>query len=80
MASEIERDEYVLNDHGAVWRGNRYESGPYKWNFGQFEDGILDATLHVLHMDKRLQTSRGLNKLRDPVWLGRILSGISQKV
>ena len=80
MASEIDRDEYVLNDHGAIFRGNKYSSQPCYWNFGQFEAGILDATLHVLHMDKRLKTPRGLNKLRDPVWLGRILSGISQKI
>ena len=75
MASEIDRDEYVLNDHGAIWT----TGGRKHWNYGQFEKGILDATLHVLHMDNRLQTSRGLDKLRDPVWLGRILSGTIQK-
>ena len=78
MESENDRDEYVLNDHGAIWRGSVSSSGPCNWNFGQFEEGILDATLHVLKMDARLQTSRGLNKLRDPVWLGRILSGMIQ--
>ena len=76
MASEIDRREYVLNDNGAIWTSIY---GPTYWNFGQFEDGILDATLHVLHMDNRLQTSRGLNKLKDPVWLGRILSGTVKK-
>ena len=75
LESENDRDEYVLNDHGAIWRGSVSSSGPCNWNFGQFEEGILDATLHVLKMDARLQTPRGLNKLRDPVWLGRILSG-----
>ena len=75
MENENERDEYVLNDHGAIWRGSVSSSGPCNWNFGQFEEGILDATLHVLKMDARLQTPRGLNKLKDPVWLGRILSG-----
>ena len=75
LESENDRNEYVLNDHGAIWRGTVSSSGPCNWNFGQFEEGILDATLHVLKMDERLQTPRGLNKLRDPVWLGRILSG-----
>ena len=75
LENENEREEYVLNDQGAIWRGTASSSTPCKWNFGQFEKGILDATLHVLTMDTRLQTPRGLNKLRDPVWLGRILSG-----
>ena len=79
MENENDRDEYVLNDHGAIWRGSVSSSGPCNWNFGQFEEGILEATLHVLKMDARLQTPRGLNKLRDPVWLGRILSGKKMK-
>ena len=74
MASESDRVEYVLNDNGAIWT----TGGRIYWDFGQFEKGILDATLHVLHMDNRLQTSRGFNKLKDPIWLGRILSGTVQ--
>jgi len=77
LENENDRDEYVLNDHGAIWRGSVSSSAPCNWNFGQFEEGILDATLHVLKMDARLQTPRGLNKLRDPVWLGRILSAVA---
>ena len=79
MENENERDEYVLNDHGAIWHDSVSSSGFCYWNFGQFEEGILDATLHVLNMDERLQKPRGLNKLRDPVWIGRILSGTLSK-
>ena len=52
MASEEERNEYVMMDVGAIWRGTtRYSSG-MQWNFGQFEEGILDTTLDVLNSDK----------------------------
>ena len=52
MASEEERNEYVMMDVGAIWRGTtRYSSG-MQWNFGQFEEGILDTSLDVLNSDK----------------------------
>ena len=52
MTSEEERNEYVMMDVGAIWRGTtRYSSG-MQWNFGQFEEGILDTTLDVLNSDK----------------------------
>ena len=55
MSTEEERNEYVMMDVGAIWRGTtRYSSG-MQWNFGQFEEGILDTTLEVLNSDKRVQ-------------------------
>ena len=74
LESEDARYEYVLNDGGAIWRGTARSSSPNSWNFGQFEEGILDTTLDVLMKDRRIQAYRGEQKMRDPVWLGRILS------
>ena len=74
LESEDAKNEYVLNDMGAIWRGTTRSSSPCYWNFGQFEDGILDATLNVLMKDKRIKANKGEQKMRDPVWLGRILS------
>ena len=53
VESDEWRNEYVLNDMGAIWRGTTRSSSPCYWNFGQFEEGILDATLKVLMKDKR---------------------------
>merc|ERR1711892_67635 len=74
VESDEWRNEYVLNDMGAIWRGTTRSSSPCYWNFGQFEEGILDATLKVLMKDKRINATKGEQKMRDPVWLGRILS------
>ena len=74
VESDEWRNEYVLNDMGAIWRGTTRSSSPCYWNFGQFEESVLDATLKVLMKDKRIQVTKGEQKMRDPVWLGRILS------
>ena len=79
ILNEDAKNEYVLNHMGAIWRGTTRsmltnQHGPWYWNFGQFEDGILDATLNVLMKDKRIKANKGEQKMRDPVWLGRILS------
>ena len=29
------RQEYVLNDHGAIWVGSARNNSPRPWNFGQ---------------------------------------------
>ena len=74
LENEEERNEYVLNDTGKIWRGTTRSSHPCSWNFGQFEDQILDATLDLLEKDNRVKAKNGVKKMRDPVWLGRILS------
>ncbi|XP_052815578.1 annulin-like [Mya arenaria] len=50
MADSKLLEEYVLNDHGCVYRGSAWAPKAKEWNFGQFESGILDASLHVMNM------------------------------
>ena len=35
MPDEEEREEYVLNDHGLVFQGNKLRPRGKDWNFGQ---------------------------------------------
>ena len=55
----LERNEYVLNDTGYIWRGTTRRSSPCAWNFGQFEDKILDTALHLIMNDKRIRARKG---------------------
>jgi hypothetical protein len=35
MKDEAHREEYVLNDHGRIWRGCETKMTVIPWNFGQ---------------------------------------------
>lgn len=48
MPNADERDEYVLNDVGKIWRGTHAAPKATAWSYGQFESGVLDACLQVL--------------------------------
>uniref|UniRef100_A0A915KAQ7 Transglutaminase-like domain-containing protein n=1 Tax=Romanomermis culicivorax TaxID=13658 RepID=A0A915KAQ7_ROMCU len=52
MENENERDFYVLKDVGTIWRGCFNSPSPHCWAYGQFEEGILDASLAVLERSR----------------------------
>ena len=74
LSGVAEREEYVLNQYGAIWRGTVRKSSPCPWIFGQFEDKVLDTALHLIMNDKRIKANKGISKAADPVWVSRILS------
>lgn len=65
-------DEYILNETGKIYTGNRKQINGKKWNFGQFEENILDCAMCLLDRNKLAWTVRG-----DPVKVARKLSAIT---
>ncbi|XP_051000568.1 LOW QUALITY PROTEIN: protein-glutamine gamma-glutamyltransferase E [Acomys russatus] len=59
MSNHAERREYVEEDSGIIYVGSTNRIGMVGWNFGQFEDDILNICLSIL--------DRSLNFRRDPV-------------
>lgn len=72
LENEKDREEYVLQDTGAVWQGSSNgQASPCPWNFGQFEDVSLYAALLVLRLDKQMIEAR---ERHDPVKTARALT------
>lgn len=65
-------EEYVLNDTGKIYVGNRKQIHGRKWNFGQFEENVLDCALYMLDNNVYSWTIRG-----DPVKMSRKLSAVT---
>lgn len=48
MGDKAEREEYVLEDSGAIWRGNSHSNRPKPWNFGQFDLEVHRVVFELL--------------------------------
>lgn len=71
LSNEAERKEYVLNDTGYIYVGSSFDIHGKPWNFGQFEESILDACMYLLDKSKLKMSSR-----RDPVVVSRAMSAL----
>ncbi|KAM9296689.1 protein-glutamine gamma-glutamyltransferase 6-like [Gastrophryne carolinensis] len=78
MENENERLEYVLNDSGVIFYGQKDYIKPMGWDFGQFEEGILEICLQILERSLNYKDNGALDcsKRYDPIYVGRVLSAM----
>lgn len=78
LESEAERREYVLTQQGFIYQGSVKFIQSVPWNFGQFEDGILDACLILLDVNPKFldDRSRDCSRRSSPIYVGRVVSGM----
>ncbi|XP_061641798.1 LOW QUALITY PROTEIN: protein-glutamine gamma-glutamyltransferase E [Phyllopteryx taeniolatus] len=78
LPNEQERREYVLNEQGVIYQGSSDYIAPLSWDFGHFEDDMVDICLLIL--DKSLKyredPSSDLASRSDPVYVGRVVSAM----
>ncbi|KAG8446606.1 hypothetical protein GDO86_014162 [Hymenochirus boettgeri] len=78
LANEEERNEYVLNDNGIVFIGSEKHITNLAWNFGQFENNILNVCLDILDrsLSYRRDPASDCAKRNNPVHVGRVISAM----
>ncbi|KAM6981928.1 protein-glutamine gamma-glutamyltransferase 2-like [Tautogolabrus adspersus] len=78
MRSETKRQEYVLEQHGQVYRGTDKRIKGKPWNFGQFESGILDICLKILDDNPKFvsDADKDCFARRNPIYVTRVLSAM----
>ncbi|XP_067326667.1 protein-glutamine gamma-glutamyltransferase K-like [Anolis sagrei] len=75
LPGDAHKDEYVLNDCGTLYsKGKTEDVVPSTWQYGQFEEDILDCCLYILDKSKLVAKER-----RDPVKITRVLSALVNK-
>ncbi|XP_051829616.1 protein-glutamine gamma-glutamyltransferase 5, partial [Antechinus flavipes] len=78
MESEPQRQEYVMNDHGFIYQGNKNWIRPCPWNYGQFEEDIVDICLKLLDKSLNFQVDPAMDcALRgSSVYISRVVSAM----
>ncbi|NWT10804.1 TGM4 glutamyltransferase, partial [Vireo altiloquus] len=71
MANEAQRKEYVLNDTGYIYVGTAWSIYDRPWNYGQFEEFVLDACMYLLEKSKLSLTDR-----KNPANVSRAMSAL----
>ncbi|XP_070559637.1 protein-glutamine gamma-glutamyltransferase K-like [Ptychodera flava] len=56
MDGEDLLEEYVLNETGFIYVGSHLNPCARPWNFGQFEDEVLEASIHLLEASLAVQS------------------------
>ncbi|KAJ3587142.1 hypothetical protein NHX12_013532 [Muraenolepis orangiensis] len=77
-ACESKRQEYVLSQHGLLYRGAAKRIQGKPWNFSQFEPGILDICLKLLDDGPKFvsDADKDCSDRRSPVYITRVLSAM----
>uniref|UniRef100_A0A3Q1HB60 Transglutaminase-like domain-containing protein n=1 Tax=Anabas testudineus TaxID=64144 RepID=A0A3Q1HB60_ANATE len=75
MQLDVDKEEYIKNDHGVVYMGTNLNVITRPWSFGQYEAGVLEACLKLLqvsphHLSNKYKDYR---RRRDPVYVSRVL-------
>uniref|UniRef100_A0A8C3YC67 protein-glutamine gamma-glutamyltransferase n=1 Tax=Catagonus wagneri TaxID=51154 RepID=A0A8C3YC67_9CETA len=75
LDSEPQRQEYVVNDYGFIYQGNKNWIRPCPWNYGQFEENIVDICLELLAKSLNFQIDPATDcALRgSPVYISRVV-------
>ncbi|XP_053901240.1 protein-glutamine gamma-glutamyltransferase 2 [Malaclemys terrapin pileata] len=75
---EDQRCEYVLTQQGLIYQGSLKFIVPIAWNFGQFEDEIVDICLQLLDTNPKFlrDQNRDCSRRNNPVYIGRVVSAM----
>ncbi|KAM5245888.1 protein-glutamine gamma-glutamyltransferase 2 [Ctenodactylus gundi] len=78
LDSDAGRREYVLTQQGFIYQGSAKFIKSIPWNFGQFEEGILDICLMLLDVNPKFlnDAGRDCGRRSSPVYVGRVVSAM----
>ncbi|XP_062060740.1 protein-glutamine gamma-glutamyltransferase Z [Lepus europaeus] len=78
LPSEMLLQEYILRDYGFVYKGHEALVTTWPWNYGQFEEDILDICFEILNKSLHFLSnpSRDCSRRSDVVYVCRVVSAM----
>ncbi|CAJ1050831.1 LOW QUALITY PROTEIN: protein-glutamine gamma-glutamyltransferase 5-like [Xyrichtys novacula] len=79
LADEELKQEYVMNEHGKMYRGSKDFIGDMDWDFGQFEDNMVSICMKMLDLSHKHKDdpANDVANRSDPAYVGRIVSAMT---
>ncbi|XP_029548828.1 protein-glutamine gamma-glutamyltransferase 2-like [Salmo trutta] len=78
LPEEEERQEYVMREQGLVYKGSDKYISSMAWNFGQFEDDIVDICLKLLDVNPKClcDPAKDFSARCNPIYVSRVVSAM----
>ncbi|XP_049915017.1 protein-glutamine gamma-glutamyltransferase 2-like [Epinephelus moara] len=78
MKDAAEIHEYVMNEHGSIYKGSINYIMSAIWDYGQFEDDMVPICLRILDLNSehKKNPSADVSARSDPTYVGRVVSAM----
>uniref|UniRef100_A0A8C2WM20 Protein-glutamine gamma-glutamyltransferase 2 n=1 Tax=Cyclopterus lumpus TaxID=8103 RepID=A0A8C2WM20_CYCLU len=78
MKDVEEINEYVMNEKGLIYKGSMNYIFPLDWDFGQFEDKMVEISLKILDLNHKhlLDPGDDVSARCNPIYVGRVVSAM----
>ncbi|NXG21578.1 EPB42 protein, partial [Grallaria varia] len=76
LANEAQRQEYILNQEGIIYWGTENAVIEQPWDFGQFEEDIVDICFTLLCLGEHYQGDKDPTQRKSPVHVCRAVAAM----
>uniref|UniRef100_A0A3P9P022 Protein-glutamine gamma-glutamyltransferase 2 n=1 Tax=Poecilia reticulata TaxID=8081 RepID=A0A3P9P022_POERE len=81
LPNEVERQEYVMNQHGIIYKGSDQYIHGLTWDFGQFEEDMVQICLKLLDLSRKHKRNPAddVSARCNPIYVGRVVTNMVNK-
>uniref|UniRef100_A0A3B3C8L5 Transglutaminase 2, like n=1 Tax=Oryzias melastigma TaxID=30732 RepID=A0A3B3C8L5_ORYME len=78
LPDETQLQEYLMNEDGIIYSGTAEYISSISWNYGQFEDNIMDICFEVLDNSREAlkNSEMDMERRSDPVYISRMITAM----
>ncbi|KAM4583270.1 protein-glutamine gamma-glutamyltransferase E-like [Fundulus diaphanus] len=78
LPNEEEREEYVMNEHGIIYTGADHYISKLFWDFGQFEEDMVQICLKILDLNikHKRDPADDVSARCNPIYVSRVISNM----
>ncbi|XP_056241279.1 protein-glutamine gamma-glutamyltransferase 2 [Seriola aureovittata] len=78
LPDERERQEYVMNEQGIIYRGSGRYISPCYWDYAQFEDDMVKICMKMLDVNRKhlWDPADDVSARCNPIYVGRVVSAM----